>query len=212
MITQIRGELVDVAGGAACLRCDGLTYAVLIPAADEGDLLTALGQTVELHTVYFLEAQGQGAAFLPRLIGFRSASDRAFFELFTTVKGIGRRKALRMMQQPVTTIAAAIAEGDVALLTTLPEVGKRTAQTIVNELQEKVAAVVEVKPSATGGPGTAGGAPIDGAAAEALAVMVQLGENPAAARSLIQRALAADPTLDSADDIVGAATRLSVLD
>ena len=212
MITQIRGALVDVAEGAAHIRCEGLTYSVLIPAADEGDLVIAVGQTIELHTVYFLEAQGQGAAFLPRLIGFRSAADRAFFELFTTVKGIGRRKALRMMQQPVGTIAAAIAEGDVALLTTLPEVGKRTAQTIVNELQEKVATVVEVKPTATAGASGPGAGAIDGAAAEALAVMVQLGENPADARQLIQRAIAADPDLDSADDIVGAATRLRLLD
>jgi Holliday junction DNA helicase RuvA len=145
---------------------------------------------------------------VPRLIGFATPEDRAFFELFTTVKGIGNRKALRALQLPFGTIAAAIAQRDLDLLKSLPEIGKRTAETIVAELHGKVDQFVELKPMPADGVADSGKSAL---VRDAVAVLTQLGEPKLIARQLVDRALAADPTLESAEVIVAAAFRLKEL-
>ena len=101
-----------------------------------------MGQTLTLNTFHFIEMQGQGTTAIPRLAGFTTAQDRRFYELFTTVKGIGNKRALRAMALESAQIAAAIADRDLALLQSLPEIGRRTAETIVATLSGKVDAFV----------------------------------------------------------------------
>lgn len=138
MICRIQGQLVAVRDGTAELRVGSLTYEVLVPAADSMLLATRVGEEVEFHTLHYLEGQGQGSSFWPRLIGFRSPMDRDFFELFTTVKGIGNRRALRALQLPFARVAEAIALRDHGTLQSLPEIGRRTAEAICVELKGKV--------------------------------------------------------------------------
>lgn len=138
MICRIQGQLVAVRDGTAELRVGNLTYEVLVPAADSMLLATRVGEEVEFHTLHYLEGQGQGSSFWPRLIGFRSPMDRDFFELFTTVKGIGNRRALRALQLPFGRVAEAIAMRDHGTLQSLPEIGRRTAEAICVELKGKV--------------------------------------------------------------------------
>lgn len=210
MINRIEGLLDSVTDdGRALLRCDHIVYELFIPGADQQRLATMLGEQVSFHTLHYLEGRDQGAAYMPRLIGFSSPADRAFFELFTTVKGIGNRKALRALQLPFGTIAAAIAEKDVDLLKSLPEIGKRTAETIVAELHGKVDRFVELKPlPVEAGSAAAGRSSLIN---DAVAVLTQLGEQKLLARQLVDRALAADSTLDSPEALVAAAFRLKEL-
>ncbi len=209
MISRIEGELVRIGNGRALLRCDAITYELFIPAADEMRLSSDGGRTAAFHTLHYLESQSQGASFIPRLVGFSTTEDRAFFELFTTVKGLGVRKALRALQLPFTTIAAAIAARDTALLTSLPEIGKRTAETIIAELSGKVDRfITEVSPISAAGtePGR-----VDvklGLVRDAVRVLTQLGEPPLTARMLVDRALASDASLETPEDLVAAAFRL----
>lgn len=215
MISRLTGRLERVADGRAELRCGDLCYELLIPACDEMRLAAAVGDSIEFHTLHYLESPNQGSTFLPRLVGFASGEDRAFFELFTSVKGIGPRRALRAMQLAPATIAEAIAERDVNLLKTLPEVGKKIAETLVLELREKVGPFLGLGASS----GAAGAAGASGAgkaskdpraalARDAIAVLTQLGESPLAARQLAERALRADPELSSADEVLKAALSL----
>ena len=206
MITRLEGRLERVADGRAEVRCGSLCYEVLVPAFDEMRLGAVVGETIELHTLHYLESPNQGTTFLPRLIGFASPEHRAFFELFTTVKGIGPRRALRAMQLAPGVIAEAISERDVNLLKTLPEVGKKIAETLVLELRDKVAPFV----GAAAGPsrGAATSDPRLSLARDAIAVLTQLGESPVAARQLAERALRADPALATADEVLKAALAL----
>jgi len=198
--------------GAALVQCgDHLTYELLVPGADQQRLATMIGESVTFHTLHYLENCNQGAAYLPRLIGFTSPADREFFELFTTVKGIGNRKALRALQIPFADVASAISQKDADLLKSLPEIGKRTAETIIVELHGKVDHFVEVKLS-VGVSGRGGSAdPRTALVNDAVGVLVQLGETKLIARQLVDRALAADPALASADAVVAAAFRLREL-
>ncbi len=186
------------------VRVGGMTYEVLLPAGDQARLLDALGSEVEFVTLHYLESQGQGSSFWPRLIGFRSVRDREFFELLTTVKGIGNRKALRALQLPLARVAQAIADRDTALLTSLPEIGRKTAETMVVELKEKMEPFLEA-PAPTARGAAKGSATGGQLAMDATAILIQLGESRSGARDLVERALAAEPALASADAVVTAA-------
>lgn len=205
MISRIEGKLVSVSDNFIELSCGAITYELLVPAIDRQALAESIGQEVTFHTRYYLEGQSQGSSFVPRLIGFSSYQQRAFFELLTTVKGMGSRKALRAMQLHHSTIATAIATKDIDLLVSLPEIGKRTGETIVAQLNGKVDRFLEFKPSDTDELVNSVADPHRaGVIRDALAALVQLGEPRPHARNLIEKALASDPTLDSADELVSA--------
>ena len=205
MISRIAGELTAVGEGRVELRCGRVTYALLVPAADRERLASLVGRDVRFHTLHYLEGQGQGTSFIPRLIGFASADARAFFELLTTVRGLGPRKALRALRVPWQTVAEAIAERDIDLLMTLPEIGRRTAETIVAELHGKVDRFV-TEPSAEAAAPADDGRP--SIVRDAILAMERLGEARPQARRLIEKALAGDPALGTADALVAAAYRL----
>jgi Holliday junction DNA helicase RuvA len=211
VIASIEGELVSAEDGTALVQVGPIAYEVLVPAADVPALAGQRGAVVRFVTLHYLEGQGQGSSFWPRLIGFRTAEDRDFFELFTTVKGIGVRKALRALQRPFAEVAAAIARRDEKALTALPEIGKKMAETIVVELKDKVA-----RYTATAGGGmdaaVAGGAVVSsalaGAAGDAVVVLVQLGEARPLAERMIERALQVEGAKAAAEVLVAAALRL----
>jgi holliday junction DNA helicase RuvA len=143
VISRLSGILESVEEHSATLRVGGvvggdLALEILLPAYVARELSVMEGKTITFHTLCYLEGQGQGTSFEPRLIGFLSPSDRKFFDLFTTVKGIGNKKALRALAERPATVAAAIARRDTRALTALPEIGKRLAETIIAELFGKV--------------------------------------------------------------------------
>lgn len=214
MISRVEGVLESVDDGRATVRCGPFALEVHVSAATGVDLVPRVGREVRLQTMPLLESQGQGSSFVPRLLGFATETDRAFFELFTTVKGIGPRKALRALARPSSAIATAIVEGDVPTLTGLPEIGKRTAQTIIAELGGKVDAWAV--PGAAPVEGSAGAIPVatgpagrlpTPAARDAAAVLEQLGESASGAENLVARAIAANPELDDAAAIIEVAYR-----
>ena len=211
MISCIEGQLVDVREGRAEIRCGAVTYALFIPAADQQRLVARLGETINFYTLHYIEAQGQGSTMLPRLIGFAREDDRAFFELFTTVKGMGNRKALRALALPFETVAEAIAARDLDVLKSLPEVGKRTAETIVAELHGKVDRFVELKPVADDAMSPELAERMSAKSTlvrDAVAMLAQLGEPRLQAQQLVDRVLRADPTIESPDALLAAAYRL----
>ncbi len=199
MIARIHGVLEAVEEGAALVFVEsaGVTYHVLLPAYLAARLVGDIGQPVTLHTLHYFESLNQGASLVPRLAGFTSLEDRAFFGLLTTVKGIGNRKALRAMALRTDQIAAAIVDRDAALLKSLPEIGRRTAETIIAELSGKVDAFVSsgafggggAAEATRGGAGAAQPGPRTAIAREALEVFLQLGENRLQAMQWIDQAL-----------------------
>ncbi|MEX0885632.1 MAG: Holliday junction branch migration protein RuvA [Phycisphaeraceae bacterium] len=211
MIAQIEGTLESVATDRVLLRLTGgVTVELLLPGYAAARLQGRVGEAVALHTLLYIESQAQGATLLPRLAGFLTAEDRAFFLLFVTCKGIGYRKALRAMALSTPQLAAAIADHDLATLQSLPEVGRRGAENIVMTLREKVTGFLDV-PGGGGrgegvsvggdGRGAAGGGGSGGSggvAREALAVLLQLGEPRAEAQQWIDRVLTGeDPPRDA---------------
>jgi Holliday junction DNA helicase RuvA len=166
----------------------GVAYEVSVPAFLVERLEQKRGREVTFVTFHYLEGQGQGAWFVPRLIGFLSPREREFFEVFTTVKGIGNRKALRAMAVEPATIASAIARKDPAALSKLPEIGKRLAETIIAELSGKVEAFLSDAQVAQLETKSSGLKP-DSVTEEAVLTLNTLGETRADAERLVARAL-----------------------
>ena len=201
MICRLTGKVVRVDAETAVVDAGSLSYEVMVSTATAGDLARLVGGEASLFTVQYFEGNPAGAHLIPRLIGFLSPADREFFTLFTKVKGISNRRALRAMGLPVHQLAAAIERGDVRLLTTLPEIGKKTAAQIVSELQGRVQRFLE--PSAAPVPM----AEMTEAQRVALEILVQWGDRRADAQRWIAAAVQADPSLKEPDAIVRAAYR-----
>ena len=202
MICRLTGRVVSVDEQAAVIEVGGLCYEVLVPASSVADLQRLVGNDVTLFTIQFLEGNPAGAHFLPRLIGFLSETERAFYNAFTRVKGISMRKALRAMAVPAHQLAAAIESGDERMLATLPEIGKRTAAQIVTDLRGKLERFL-----------TPAAAPLPmremtDAQKIALEILVQWGDKRADAQRWIAAAVEADPELTRPEDIVRAAYRV----
>ena len=203
MIARISGRLEQVGDGSVVIDTgDGFWYELLVPAYDVDRLRRRVGQEVALHTIHYLDGDPSRGNQTPRLVGFAAQDDRRFFRVFTTVKGIGVRKALKVLVRPIPEIAAAIAAKDVDYLSGLPEIGKRTAERIIAELHEKVGEFAgELRPPADM-------QEMSEAAAEALAVLVQLGERRPDAAALVARVMASAPQLDAPQAIIQQVYRL----
>jgi len=143
MIVRLRGELSEVTDASVILEREGAAYEVLVPAYALGELGAVRGQSVVLHTMEYYEGSAAGGNLIPRIVGFLHADDRAFFECFITVKGIGVRKGLKALTEPTGRIAGHIEAADAAALSRLPGIGRRTAEQIIVELRGKLTAFAQ---------------------------------------------------------------------
>lgn len=216
MIDRLTGRLESIEGAEVVVVPDGsaLAYSVLVPVYLAERLEGSVGQELVLHTHLILESQNQGATFTPRLLGFGSATERGFFSLFTTVKGIGSRKALRAMAAEPAEIARAIASGDTKWLVKLPEIGKRMAETVVAELSgkvEKFLSTDELDAALAAAGSRAMGGKLEPEAQKAQAALMALGESASDAEQMVRRALAMEPKPTTSDELIKAAYQAGLL-
>jgi Holliday junction DNA helicase RuvA len=207
MIWALTGKLRRVEDGRAVVEAGPILYEMLVPAADLAELENSIGDDLTFHTIFYLEGDAARGNLEPRLIGFLRPEDRRFFNLFTTVKGIGPKTALRALSLPVGQIAAAIENRDTRFLVQLDGIGKRTAELIVAELAGKTKAFAFGTPSAAGSPPSRR-QPFE---EDAIGGLVALGERRADAEMLLDRARQNDPGLKTADGLIREMLRLRVL-
>lgn len=205
MIARITGTLaeLDSDNNTIVLDVAGLGYEVMVPGYAISNLSTQLGRTATLYCLEYYEATGgMGGNLTPRIIGFPQPQDKAFFQRFISVKGIGIRKALRALAMPLADIAHYIETADAKMLTTLPEIGKRTAQQIIAELAGKMddfameashAAALHKRLT-----------PIE---QEALEILLQLGEKRIEAEELITRVMENHDDITTTDALIQATYR-----
>ena len=138
MITKITGQLVELHEEEATFRIGAFEYEVLVPEFTRRQLQQCLKSEVSLHTIEYLEGNPMQGRMTPRLVGFLTEAEREFFELFCSVDGVGAKKALRAMVQPVREVATAIEEQDAKVLSSLPGIGPAMAERIIAKLRRKV--------------------------------------------------------------------------
>lgn len=200
MIAQIRGKLTAVDGEAAYVQAGGLVYQVYVPLNIVESLHRRIEENrteIELHTIHYIEGGIGSGSMVPRLIGFTSVEDRQFFHVFTTVRGLGFRKALRALCVPVGQIVKAIETGDRSALVKLPEIGARTADRIIAELKGKLKVFAfEDEPE----PEPAADADMVEQALEILMLRLQFTRTEA--EEQVKKVLAADNTITTVQDLI----------
>ncbi len=202
MIVRLSGKLEYVGEESVHVTLGDLTHELMVPVADIAFLQTKIGQNVTFFTLEYIEGNASFGQLAPKMLGFLRPVDKEFFELFTTVKGIGTRKALRALAIPVGQIASAIALKDARKLSSLPQIGKRAAEQIIAELHGKVDKFAV---------GEAAAVPIERLPdyqQGAIAALVTLGERRNDAEGWVRRVCEVDPTLKDPQKIVPAVFRL----
>jgi holliday junction DNA helicase RuvA len=138
VLTKVRGILETLSDESLTLSVEAFEIEVLIPEHTRRQVQSKLGQPITLHTILYIEGGAMASRLVPRLVGFLSAIDREFFDIFCSVDGVGVRKALRAMVLPVRELARTIQDQDLKLLSTFPGIGEATAERIVAKLRRKV--------------------------------------------------------------------------
>ena len=145
MISEITGEVLydRIARHSLLVRVSSLCYEIFVPSGIAVRLRTAppseRQNPLTFYTIYYIDGALGGGHLTPKLVGFLDPLDREFFEIFTTVPGVGFTKALKCLVRPINEIARAIERGDSGFLRELPSVGPKIAERIVTELRGKMA-------------------------------------------------------------------------
>ena len=202
MISAITGELHRVDEDRLHLRVGPVVVEMLIPASDVPLLQAGVGQEMTFHTLLYLQGDANGGNLEPRLIGFLRREDKKFFEKFITVKGIGPKKALKALAVPVGEIAHAIESKDAKFLVELPEIGKRTAETIVAELSGKVKEFASAIPESAAVSLGGGGGRRSTVEEDAIQALIALGERRVDAEHLLERAKQLAPNAKTTNDLL----------
>jgi holliday junction DNA helicase RuvA len=135
MIGLLRGRLLEKRPNQVILDVGGVGYLVAVPLCT----FAALG---ELHAEVTLLIHTHVREDALSLYGFLSAREKHLFELLLGASGVGPSLALKILSgMNVEELVPAIRGGDLARLTKIPGVGRKTAERMVVELKDKLEAV-----------------------------------------------------------------------
>ncbi len=175
MIAQLRGTLGDKRPNQVLVDVGGVGYLVHIPLST----FYALG---DLHSNVTLLIHTQVREDAISLYGFLSSREKHLFELLISASGVGPVLALKILSgMSVDDLVPAVRSGDLVRLTRIPGVGRKTAERMVVELRDKLAAMETPedarKPVAT-----------TGTAADVVSALLNLGYEQRAAEQAVERA------------------------
>ncbi len=132
MIAYLAGKLISKQPNQVIVDVNGVGYEVSIPLStfyEIGDV----GVSVELLTHTHVREDTFA------LFGFKTPKEKQMFEHLTSVSGIGPRLGITILSgMSVVDLVPAIREGNLVRLTSIPGVGKKTAERMILELRDKV--------------------------------------------------------------------------
>jgi len=175
MIGLLRGRLLEKRPNQVILDVGGVGYLVAVPLST----FAALG---ELHAEVTLLIHTHVREDALSLYGFLSAREKHLFELLLGASGVGPTLALKILSgMNVEELVPAIRGGDLARLTRIPGVGRKTAERMVVELKDKLEAVaVEAEKPAAASPA--------GVEADVKSALVNLGYDERTAEAAVAEA------------------------
>jgi holliday junction DNA helicase RuvA len=175
MIGQLRGRLAEKRPNQVLVDVGGVGYVVQVPLST----YAALG---ELHTEVTLLIHTHVREDALALYGFVSAREKHFFEMLLSASGVGPALALKILSgMSVEELVPAIRGSDLARLTRIPGVGRKTAERMVVELKDRLETVaVEAEKPAVSSPA--------GIEADVISALVNLGYEGRAAETAVGEA------------------------
>ena len=136
MISYLRGQLVEALPNQLVIDCNGVGYRCYIPLTTYDKLAGTTGE-VKILTHYHVTEHDH------TLYGFATSEERDLFKLLIDrVSGIGPKMGLAVLSgMPVSQFKDNVIRNDIAALSKISGVGKKTAERIVLELKDKVGIV-----------------------------------------------------------------------
>jgi len=131
MIALLTGQIAHKSPDHLIIDVNGVGYRVMIPFSTYYELPEEGTVSLHIHTSVREDAI--------QLYGFRTRTEKSFFQLLISVSGIGPKLArdiLSNIQPP--HLSAALQQGDLHKLSAIPGIGKKTAERLVVELRDKV--------------------------------------------------------------------------
>lgn len=139
MIGRLVGNVVATNDGTVTVDVGGVGYEVHVPGGTLGRTSAPAGDarvTLYVHTHVREDALD--------LFGFSSELERSVFKLLIAIPNVGPKTALGILSAlPPPELASAVADRDLARLTSVSGIGKKTAERLVLELKEKLPRVAE---------------------------------------------------------------------
>jgi len=132
MIGFVEGPLENIDIDKITVNAGGLGYEIVVTSSVMRHL-PQKGQKVRVLTYLNVKEDSM------QLFGFSSKDEKSLFLQLLSVSGIGPKGAMNIVSSfDLNTLVAAIAKADVDFLTSVPGIGKKTAQRVVVELKEKI--------------------------------------------------------------------------
>jgi holliday junction DNA helicase RuvA len=174
MIALLTGKIAFRSIDHLIVDVAGVGYRLMIPLStfyalpDEGEVRLHVHTHVKEDAIH--------------LYGFWTPQEREMFLLLLTISGIGPKVALNILSNiPVAELRAALWEGDTRRLSALPGIGKKTAERLVLELQEKIRRL-GAPPASASKPMPSASSPFD----DSLSALVNLGYKENQARKVLE--------------------------
>ena len=177
MIAALHGTVLEKSEDEAIIEVAGVGYRVAFSLLTLARL-PPVGETVRVRVRTVVRED----AF--ELFGFVSAVEEAMFTLLTSVSHVGPRLAMTVLSGlEVDELVVALERGEVARLTRIHGVGRKTAERLVLELKDKVKVLPRSTSPAAARP------PDEGARADLVSALANLGYRPAQAEAAADAAL-----------------------
>jgi Holliday junction DNA helicase RuvA len=193
MITYLAGKLAAALPTQAIVDVAGVGYEVLIPLSSY-DRLPLVGQPVHMLTHLHVREDAH------ILYGFMSAPERDLFRLLVNnVSGIGPKLALAVLSgMSVGNFKSAVVNNDVASLSKISGLGKKTAERIVLELKDKLGVVAAWEAASAANAPTAE----ESQANEAVLALIALGYKQVEAHKTVRELQERQPEIKTAEELV----------
>ena len=131
MISRLNGLLIEKSPPQVIVDCNGVGYEVEVPMSTFYNL-PDIGSKVQLLTYMVVREDAQ------LLYGFGSEQEKSTFKQLLKVNGIGAKSALSILSGvSIDDLVHAVNSQDIAMLTRVPGVGKKTAERLLLELKDK---------------------------------------------------------------------------
>jgi holliday junction DNA helicase RuvA len=175
MIAHLRGKLLAKHPNQAIVETAGVGYDVTISVPTFSDL-PAVGGEIAMHIHTHVREDAIA------LYGFLRSAEKMLFEKLITVSGIGPKLAITILSgMPADEMVGAIRGNDVARLTRIPGIGKKTAERMVLELRDKLPETAAAKIAAT--------PPVSATEEDVLSALVNLGYQRATAEKALEASM-----------------------
>ncbi|HBR58839.1 MAG TPA: Holliday junction branch migration protein RuvA [Blastocatellia bacterium] len=179
MIAFLSGKLLEKQANSVIVDVGGVGYEVTIPLSTFYEL-GEVGSDIQLRIYTHVREDAL------QLFGFKSEREKALYLRLLAVQGVGAKSGITMLSgMNADEIIAAIRTNNLAKLTAIPGVGRKTAERLVIELRDKIGEFATAEPSMAASASVDGNGVFD----DALSALVNLGYQKTAAEKALRQAM-----------------------